>query len=101
MSSTLRRLVLLTLVGVVFLAGLAFFLRNAQPVDLDYFLGESILPFSVWLLTALVIGVVLGWLSVLPVILSMKRQKARLLRQLKVNETEINNLRAVPVKDIH
>ena len=101
MSSTLRRLVLLTLVGVVFLAGLAFFLRNAQPVDLDYFLGESILPFSVWLLTALVIGVVLGWLSVLPVILIMKRQKARLLRQLKVNETEINNLRAVPVKDIH
>ena len=101
MSSTFRRLVLLTLVGVVFLTGLAFFLRNAQPVALDYFMGESILPFSVWLLTALVIGVVLGWLSVLPVILSMKRQKARLLRQLKVNETEINNLRALPVKDIH
>ncbi|MBF8268868.1 MAG: DUF1049 protein [Gammaproteobacteria bacterium] len=101
MSSTLKRIILLTLVSVVFLGGLAFYLRNNQLVAFDYFLGQLILPFSVWLLIVLILGIGLGWLTILPVILNLKRQKARLLRQQKINETEINNLRVLPVKDIH
>ena len=101
MSSTLRRIILLTLASVVFSGGLAFYLRNNQLVSFDYFLGQLELPFSVWLLIVLILGVGLGWLTILPVILNLKRQQARLLRQQKVNETEINNLRVLPVKDIH
>jgi len=101
MTSTLKRLILLLLASAVFLGGLAFYLRNDQLVAFDYFLGQLELPFSVWLLIALVTGIGLGWLTILPVILNLKRQKARLLRQKKINETEINNLRVLPVKDIH
>ena len=101
MSSTLKRLVLLALGGVVFLAGLAFYLRNAQPVIFDFFLGQLDLPFAVWLLVALITGVLLGWLTMVPIILNLKRQKSRLQRQLKLSETEINKLQALPVKDYH
>jgi putative membrane protein len=101
MSFTLRRFALLTVAIVVFFSGLAFYLRNDQPVVFDYFLGETELSFSVWLLIALLIGVVLGWLAILPLIFSMKRQNARLQRRLKVSETEINNLRVLPVKETH
>jgi len=96
MSSTLKRILLLALGGVVFLAGLAFYMRNDQRVVFDYFLGAEELPFTVWLLIALSIGVLLGWLAMVPVILSQRRQKSRLLRQLKAAEAEAGKSRITP-----
>lgn len=101
MSSTLKKIILLTVVIVVFIIGLAFYLRNDQQIAVDYFLGNLELSFSVWLLIILVLGVLLGWLTSLPVIIKLKRQNSRLSRQIKVTEKEINNLRVLPVKDTH
>ena len=101
MSSTLKKIVLLTVSILVFLTGLAFYLRNDQLVAVDYFLGNLELSFSIWLLIILVVGVILGWLTSLPLIIKLKRQNSRLSRQVKVTEKEINNLRVLPVKDSH
>ena len=101
MSSTLKKIILLTVAIVVFIIGLAFYLRNDQQIAVDYFLGNLELSFSVWLLIILVLGVLLGWLTSLPVIIKLKRQNSRLSRQIKVTEKEINNLRVLPVKDTH
>jgi putative membrane protein len=100
MTTSLKRIISLALASVVFLAGLAFYLRNDQSAALDYFLGDLVLPFSVWLLITLVAGVLLGWLTLIPIIFNLKRQKAGLQRRLKISEAEINNLRVLPVKDI-
>ena len=101
MSSTLKKIVLLALAIIVFIVGLAFYLRNDQQIAVNYFLGSLELSFSIWLLLVLVIGVLLGWLTSLPVIFKLKRQNSRLSRQVKVTEKEINNLRVLPVKDSH
>jgi len=101
MSSTLKKIILLTVSILVFIIGLAFYLRNDQQIAVDYFLGSLELSFSVWLLIILVLGVLLGWLTSLPVIIKLKRQNSRLSRQVKVTEKEINNLRVLPVKDSH
>ena len=101
MSSTLKKIILLALSITVFIIGLAFYLRNDQLVKIDYFLGSLELSFSTWLLIVLVAGVLLGWLTTLPVIIKIKRRNARLARQVKVTEKEINNLRVLPVKDSH
>jgi len=79
--------------------GLAFHLRNDRMVTLDYLLGSKEFYLSIWLLAALVIGVILGFLGSLPVILRLKRHNFRLSRQTRLSETEINNLRPVPEKD--
>lgn len=99
MSSTLKKILLLTVSIIVFITGLAFYLRNDQLVAVDYFLGNIEMSFSIWLLLILVGGVLLGWLTSLPVIIKLKRQNSRLSRQVKVTEKEINNLRVLPVKD--
>jgi putative membrane protein len=47
----------------------------------------------------LCIGALLGVLASLPMILKLKHENTRLVRQVKMTEKEINNLRVIPVKD--
>ena len=68
-------------------------------VVLDYFLASTEFYFSAWMLAALILGAILGIASSLPIILKLKGQNAKLMRQVKVSEKEINNLRVLPVKD--
>jgi len=86
---------------LVLVIGLAFHLRNDQLVNLDFYLGIVSLPFSFYVIAALCIGALLGGLSVLPRLLWLKRENARLKKHLQVNEKELNNLRVIPVKDTH
>ena len=92
-------LVLFVLVVVIFILGLTFYDRNSQMVVMDYFLGSKEYYFSFWLFGSMSIGIVLGWLTICPIILKLKRHNIKLLRQIKVKEKEINNLRVLPVKD--
>lgn len=86
---------------LVLVVGLAFHARNDQLVDLDFYLGVISLPFSLYVIVALCVGAVLGWLALLPRLLALKRDNARLQRNLRVNEKELNNLRVIPVKEPH
>ncbi len=80
---------------------LAFHLRNDHPAVLDFYLGSIDLPFSLYVISALCLGAILGVISVLPRLLWLRRENARLRRNIKVNETELNNLRVSPVRDNH
>lgn len=95
----MSRILIPILVLVVILLGIVFHLRNDQLVVLDYFLGSNEFYFSIWLVSAFATGAIVGMLSTVPIILKSKREKLQLQRTLKMNEKEINNLRAIPVKD--
>lgn len=97
----MSRILKLGFVLLVMAAGLAFHLRNDHPVVLDFYLGSISLPFSLYVIGALCIGALLGILSVMPRLFWLKRENASLQRHLKVNETELNNLRVIPVRDNH
>lgn len=97
----MSRLVKLSLVLVVFLLGLAFHLRNDQLVNFNYYLGSIDLPFSFFLLLALLGGALLGLLACLPLIAGLKRENMKLSRRASLAAREIDNLRVIPLKDTH
>lgn len=73
----------LALVLLVVLLGLAFHLRNEQLVVIDFYLGNFEIPLSLALAVTLLAGACLGVLAGLPKWLALKRDKAKLGKQLK------------------
>lgn len=68
---------------LIFVVVLGFALQNSQPVTLHYFLGyvwEA--PLVVLLLLAFVLGTLLGLLALLPALYQLRRERARLRREL-------------------
>ena len=93
-----RILKLCTFLFIVLL-GLVFHLRNDQYVLIDYYLGSIEIVFSLAVVISLTLGVTLGYLVGLPARLKVKRENARLQKQISVSTKEINALRVIPVKD--
>lgn len=71
------------LILLVVLLGLAFHVRNDQVVAVDFYLGSFEMPLSLALALTLLAGALLGVLAGLPKWLALKRDKAKLGRQLK------------------
>lgn len=95
----MSRLMILILVLAVILLGVVFHLRNDQLVVLDYIVDSKEFYLSIWLVVVFTLGVVLGILASLPLILKLRRKNAKLQKQVRVSEKEINNLRVIPLKD--
>ncbi len=84
---------------VIIFLGLIFHLKNDQLVELNYYVNSIPVSLSLVIVLTLCIGALLGVLASLPMILKLKHENARLDRQVKITEKEINNLRVIPVKD--
>ncbi|MFQ5659206.1 MAG: lipopolysaccharide assembly protein LapA domain-containing protein [Gammaproteobacteria bacterium] len=93
-----RFLIIILFIFILFF-GLIFHLHNPERVVFDYFISSGEFYFSVLMALSFAAGAILGMLANLPLIVRLKRERARLLKQVKVSEKEINNLRAIPVKD--
>lgn len=95
----MSRFLLLIAAMAFFVIGLAFHLKNDHDVLLNYFLGTAELPFSFFIISSAILGVIFGMVSTIPMIFRLKRQNRRLLRQIDTTEKEVKNLRALPIKD--
>ena len=95
----MSRLVKLGIFLTAVFIGLVFHLRNSQFVVVNYYLGQFEIPFSASIVMALSLGVVLGYIVGLPAQLKVKRENARLKREVAVSAEELNALRVIPVKD--
>lgn len=95
------RIIRLIFVLFIVISGLAIHLRNDQTLILDYYLGGVELPFSLFLIMALCVGLIIGFLSLFPALIRLKRQNAYLSSRLKTNEQELNNLRVMPLKNTY
>jgi len=51
------------------------------------------------MLLSICIGAVIGIISILPLLIKLKREKSRLTSQVKLNEEELATLRFTPVED--
>lgn len=68
---------------LIFAVVLAFALQNSQPVVMHFFLGRVWeAPLVVLLLSAFVLGALLGLLALLPTLFRLRREQARLRREL-------------------
>ena len=99
MSQSIKQIIYACLFIIVLIAGLVFFGKNSHEVEFNYVIGTITLPLSLLILLVFFAGVMLGWLSVLPLILRQRRRIGRLEKQVRMAEKEVNNLRVMPIKD--
>ena len=86
---------LLVLLGITF-AGL-----NAEPVNINYYLGSTKLPLSLLLVITFMIGGLLSLFFNIVNYIRLKSANHSLRQRLKLAEVEIVNLRTLPLKDNH
>lgn len=97
----MKRILSGTLVVAVLLAGVTFTTKNAQVVEMNYYFGVHwVAPLSFMLLTTLTVGIALGLLVSLAMQARMQRQLLQVRRENRQLEQEVNNLRALPIRDV-
>lgn len=93
------RFLKLIFILVIMIIGAALAVMNSEPVQLNYYFGSILLPLSVVLVGAIAAGALLGLLATLGGFFRLKKQNVELRRKAKLVSQEVNNLRAIPIKD--
>ena len=89
------RILTLLLAVLALLVGAAFSYFNAQPVQVDWLLGQSQLPLGLLLLGAMLGGFVLAMLLIGPAWWYQRLRTARLQKALLRQSGELDSLRAL------
>ena|SRR2546426_3992554 len=86
---------------IVVFFGVTFAFHNRQLVDVSYYFGLSWNgPLALALLVTLAVGVVVGFLAGLRTVLRLQAQLAAARKEIRQVEQEVQNLRALPIKDV-
>jgi len=86
---------------VILFFGVTFAYQNRQTVDVSYYFGLSWNgPLALALLAAVAIGVAIGFLATLRTVLRQQRQLAAARNEMRQVEQEVQNLRALPIRDV-
>ena len=91
------RILLVLLLLAVFIGGLAVGYANATPVTFDYLFGKTELSLVALVLAVFVAAVLLTLLVCAGRILRLSADLRRARRQLRDAETELKNLRNLPI----
>jgi len=97
----MTRFISIVVIILILLLVLLFTLLNAEPVSLNYYLGQVEQPLALILVVTFVAGALIGLLSSIVVILSSRHEVSKLRRHIKQTEQEVINLRSIPLKDKH
>ena len=87
------------LVFLLLVVGVTFGLKNYQPVEINYYEFQWQVSLAFALFIAMALGVVVGALASVLATWRVRRELARSRRDLKRMEQEIDNLRALPIRD--
>lgn len=93
------RIIKLILFMLIVMLGAVFAVLNAEPVQFNYYFGSVQMPLSLVMTIVLGAGVVLGILACMGLMFGMKRENLQLRRKSQLASQEVNNLRALPLKD--
>jgi putative membrane protein len=97
----MKRVFYVVVAVVVVLFGITFAFHNRQSVDLNYYFGISWSgPLALALLSAVALGVAAGFLASLRTLLRLQRQLVTARKEIRQVEQEVQNLRALPIKDV-
>jgi uncharacterized membrane protein YciS (DUF1049 family) len=91
------RILLILLVVVVFIAGAALGYFNATPVSFDYLFGSTQVRLVALIVGTFLIGALAMLILCATRMLGLSRDLRRLRRQLRDAETELKNLRNLPL----
>jgi putative membrane protein len=86
---------------LIIILGVTFATLNSEMVAINYYIGHRTMPLSLLLVIVFTTGCVLGMLVASWLLFKMKMQNHALRKRLKLVDKEIENLRAIPLKDTH
>lgn len=86
---------------ILLIIGILFAVLNAEPVTLHYYFGDKHIPLSLVLITAIILGAILGIIASAGIIIKLKRDNSKLKKLTELSEKELTNLRTMPIKDEH
>jgi putative membrane protein len=96
----MKRVLYLLVFAAVLVGGVTFSLNNSEVVTVKYYFDlQWAYPLSVFLLIALALGALLGFLASLGVAIRLRSRLSRTEKTVRKMEQEIKNLRALPIKD--
>lgn len=95
------RLIMIIFYVVLIILGVTFAALNATSVQVNFYFSTLTMPVSVLMTIMLGIGLILGFSLFLLRYWGLKMDYSRLKSQLKLTEKEIQNLRAIPLKNHH
>ncbi len=95
----MKKLIYVVLLLVLAFVGYTFDLKNPQTVDLNYLGYQWSGSLSILLIAAIAIGILLGSLAMAFQSLKAKAQTRSVRKKLAKVEKEVENLRALPIKD--
>jgi putative membrane protein len=93
------RIIKLILLMLIVMLGAVFAVLNAETVQFNYYFGSRELPLSLIMTLALGAGALLGILACMGLMFGLKRENIQLRRKSQLASQEVNNLRALPLKD--
>jgi putative membrane protein len=93
------RIIKLIVLMLIVLLGAVFAVLNAESVQFNYYFGSRELPLSLIMTIALGAGALLGIFACMGLIFGLKRENMQLRRKSQLASQEVNNLRALPLKD--
>jgi putative membrane protein len=79
--------------------GAAFAYINPGLVRLSYYFGEWELPLGILIFLLLGVGILIGFLACLGWFFRIRKENLALRRRSELASQEINNLRAMPLRD--
>lgn len=95
----MRKLIGYVFILSIILIGVTFALLNATPVTFNYYLGAHTFPLSLLLVFSFsfggLIGIGIGLFMMTKVMLTNRRLQKRII----LIEKEVENLRAIPLRD--
>ncbi len=89
------------LVIAVALFAAFFTMGNPVVVEVNYLFGVKNISLPLLIFIVLATGLIAGYLLASLRSLRMSRTIRRLEREIQVAEVEVNNLRSIPIKDVH
>jgi putative membrane protein len=93
------RLLKLVIVFLLIGLGASFASMNAGTVRLDFYFVVRDVPVSLALVLTLAAGALIGMLSVGGLVVRLKHENSELRRKMRLTSEEVNNLRALPIRD--
>lgn len=84
---------------IIVLFGMTFATLNSESVTINYYFAQSSMPLSLLLVLVFASGCFVGMVVGLWLLIKAKLKSYRLKQKLGTAEKEIENLRAIPLRD--
>ncbi len=92
-------LVQIILLMLILIMAAAFAALNEQVISMNYFIGTVDTPLTFVIIICFILGMLFSFLIIVSYLIRQRLQQRRLKQALKLKDQELNNLRAMPVKD--